>query len=263
MGSRKQPGQGLQALRARAPEGTYVSKSLDARTVVPGQDNVALFRPRRRRGDRYPHRQHGETRQHMEPIGARRTPARPGSRSRPEGALPAMARDLKARDLRRQPPIFGEDADCLHAAESPTQVVGINVLPAGVALQKQPYLQTGTLSLSSTSGEAGRPELTPRAGKGQAGAAPRQALEPGAQSFTWKATDDNDDTLELFALFQGRGGNRTGRCWRRASATRSTLSAGGSARRRLHAQGPGQRQTVQSFRQVPCRRTSFEAVRHQ
>jgi hypothetical protein len=34
---------------------------------------------------------------------------------------------------------------------------------------------------------------------------PRQVLQPGAQSFTWKATDDNDDTLEYSLYFKGDG----------------------------------------------------------
>ena len=29
-------------------------------------------------------------------------------------------------------------------------------------------------------------------------------LQPGAQSFTWKASDDNEDSLEYCSLFQGR-----------------------------------------------------------
>ncbi len=85
------------------------------------------------------------------------------------------------------------------------QVVSINVLPSGVALQKQPYLQTGTLSLSSTSGEAGVPNSPRERGKDKQALPPRQVLEPGAQSFTWKATDDNDDTLEYSLYFRGEG----------------------------------------------------------
>jgi hypothetical protein len=34
---------------------------------------------------------------------------------------------------------------------------------------------------------------------------PRQLLTPGAQSFTWKASDDNDDTLEYSLYFKGDG----------------------------------------------------------
>ena len=34
---------------------------------------------------------------------------------------------------------------------------------------------------------------------------PRQILQPGAQSFTWKATDDNDDSLEYSIYFKGEG----------------------------------------------------------
>ena len=34
---------------------------------------------------------------------------------------------------------------------------------------------------------------------------PRQVLQPGAQSFIWKATDDNDDSLEYSLYFRGDG----------------------------------------------------------
>ena len=85
------------------------------------------------------------------------------------------------------------------------QVVSINVLPAGVALQKQPYLQTSSLSLSSVSGDAGALNSPRERGKDKQALPPRQMLEPGAQSFTWKATDDNDDTLEYSLYFKAEG----------------------------------------------------------
>ena len=85
------------------------------------------------------------------------------------------------------------------------QVVSINVLPSGVALQKQPYLQSGTLSLSASSGEAGALNSPRERGKDKQSIPPRQMLEPGAQSFTWKATDDNEDTLEYSLYFKGEG----------------------------------------------------------
>jgi len=34
---------------------------------------------------------------------------------------------------------------------------------------------------------------------------PRQTLQPGAQSFTWKAADDNDDNMEYAVYFKGEG----------------------------------------------------------
>jgi sugar lactone lactonase YvrE len=85
------------------------------------------------------------------------------------------------------------------------QVVSINVLPFGVALQKQPYLPSATLSLSTSSGEAGAPNSPRERGKDRQPLPPRQVLEPGAQSFSWKATDDNDDTLEYSLYFKSEG----------------------------------------------------------
>ena len=85
------------------------------------------------------------------------------------------------------------------------QVVSINVLPPGIAMQKQPYLQTGALSLSTASGEAGALNSPRERGKDKQALPPRQVLEPGAQSFTWKATDDNEDTLEYSLYFKGEG----------------------------------------------------------
>ena len=85
------------------------------------------------------------------------------------------------------------------------QVVSINVLPSGVTLQKQPYLQTGAMSLSTVSGEAGALNSPRERGKDRQPLPPRQALVPGAQSFTWKATDDNEDTLEYSLYFKSDG----------------------------------------------------------
>jgi sugar lactone lactonase YvrE len=77
------------------------------------------------------------------------------------------------------------------------QVVSINLLPYGVALQKSPSLQTGTLNLNLSSATTDGIALnSPRErGKEKQPLAPRQVLQPGAQAFTWKATDDNDDNL--------------------------------------------------------------------
>ena len=85
------------------------------------------------------------------------------------------------------------------------QVVSINVLPFGVGLQKQPYLPSGTLTLSMSSGEAGALNSPRERRKDRQPLPPRHVLEPGAQSFTWKATDDNDDTLEYSLYFKSEG----------------------------------------------------------
>lgn len=87
------------------------------------------------------------------------------------------------------------------------QVVSIDVLPYGVELQKQPSLTIGSLSLvvPATTPD-GRSLNSPRErGRERQPMAPRQVLQPGAQSFTWKATDDNDDTLEYSLYFKGEG----------------------------------------------------------
>ncbi len=81
------------------------------------------------------------------------------------------------------------------------------MLQSGIALQKTPSLQTGTVSVNLTSsGTDGPPLNAPRErGKEKQPLAPRQIIQPGAQSFTWKATDDNDDALEYSLYFKGDG----------------------------------------------------------
>ncbi len=87
------------------------------------------------------------------------------------------------------------------------QVVSMTVLPSGMALQKTPMLSSGSMSLgvSSTTSD-GRSLNSPRQrGKNDTLLPPRQSLEPGAQSFTWKAEDDNEDTLAYSIYFKGEG----------------------------------------------------------
>jgi hypothetical protein len=86
------------------------------------------------------------------------------------------------------------------------QVVSINVLPSGLALQKSPSLPSGNVTFSSSMGTDGAPLNAPRErGKEKQPLPPRQIVQPGAQSFSWKATDDNDDTLEYSIFFRGEG----------------------------------------------------------
>ncbi len=85
------------------------------------------------------------------------------------------------------------------------QVVSISLLPYGVALQKQPTLPGGTLSLGIATSNTTAPTSPRERGKERQPLAPRQVLQPGAQSLTWKATDDNDDTLEYALYFKGDG----------------------------------------------------------
>ena len=85
------------------------------------------------------------------------------------------------------------------------QVVSITTLPYGVALQKTPSIQTGALNLTATSGEANSLNSPRERAKERQPLSPRQVLQPGAQSFTWKATDDNDDDLVYSIYFRGDG----------------------------------------------------------
>ncbi len=85
------------------------------------------------------------------------------------------------------------------------QVVSINLLPYGVGLQKTPVVSGGMLNLSSGSQE-NAPLNSPRErGKERQPLPPRQVLQPGAQSLTWKATDDNDDNLQYSLYFKSEG----------------------------------------------------------
>jgi len=85
------------------------------------------------------------------------------------------------------------------------QVVSINLLPYGVALQKSISIPTGTLTLPSTGAEGPSLNAPRERGKERLPLPPRQVLQPGAQAFQWKATDDNEDTLEYSLYFKGEG----------------------------------------------------------
>ncbi len=87
------------------------------------------------------------------------------------------------------------------------QVVSINLLPPGVALQKNVVVATGNLNinLSGPSTDSVAFNSPRERGKERQPLPPRQVLQPGAQSLTWKATDDNDDTLEYSLYFKGEG----------------------------------------------------------
>jgi hypothetical protein len=86
------------------------------------------------------------------------------------------------------------------------QVVNIEVLPYGVELQKQSSLTLGITAIVPSTTSDGRSLNAPREhGRERQPLAPRQVLQPGAQSFTWKAVDENDDTLEYSLYFKGEG----------------------------------------------------------
>ncbi|MBM3791638.1 MAG: hypothetical protein FJW35_15005 [Acidobacteria bacterium] len=85
------------------------------------------------------------------------------------------------------------------------QVVSISVLPAGIALQSTPPLPPGSIGMSlSSAGKEGPALNSPRArGRDDQKLAPRQIVQPGAQSVTWKGADENDDDLEFSVYFRG------------------------------------------------------------
>jgi hypothetical protein len=86
-------------------------------------------------------------------------------------------------------------------------VTSIEVLPFGLELQRQPSLSMSGMGLAAPLAMAdGRSLNAPRErGRDRQPMAPRIMLQPGAQSFTWKASDDNDDSLEYFLYFKGEG----------------------------------------------------------
>jgi hypothetical protein len=87
------------------------------------------------------------------------------------------------------------------------QVTSIDALPYGVELQKQASLALSSLSfVTPATTSDGRSLNAPRErSRDRQPLSPRQVLQPGAQAFTWKAVDDNDDTLEYALYFKGDG----------------------------------------------------------
>jgi hypothetical protein len=87
-------------------------------------------------------------------------------------------------------------------------VVSVNVLPYGIAVQPNSSLAGVSIvssSLSNTSADGSSLNSPRERGKERQPLPPRQVLQAGAQSFTWKATDDNDDSLEYSIYFKGEG----------------------------------------------------------
>jgi len=108
----------------------------------------------------------------------------------------------------------GADTDVLERIQIPylqenmrPQVVSITMLNSGIAMQKSPSLSvsTGSFSMAATSSDGQSLNAPRMRGKESNPMPPRQTLQPGAQSFTWKATDDNEDTLEYSVYFKGEG----------------------------------------------------------
>lgn len=83
------------------------------------------------------------------------------------------------------------------------EVESIEVLPYGVELQAQPSLAVGSMNLVTPTTTALSLNAPRERGKERQPLPPRQVLQPGAQSFTWKASDGNDDTLEYALYFKG------------------------------------------------------------
>jgi hypothetical protein len=187
----------------RAPDGTYVSKSLDAKAVASW--GRIMWRYSGSTGVEIATRS-GNT---EKPDSTWSDWSTAYTTSSGQQITSPKARCLQWRATFKRGTAAGDSLDRVQVAylqqNLRPQVVSINVLPTGVAMQKQPYLQTGTLSLSTSSGDAGALNSPRERGKDKQSLPPRQVLEPGAQSFSWKATDDNEDTLEYSLYFKGEG----------------------------------------------------------
>ncbi len=87
------------------------------------------------------------------------------------------------------------------------QVISIKALPYGIELQKTPSALSGASSFTvQATASNGLSLNSPRQqGRETQALPPRQVLRPGAQSFTWDATDDNDDSMEYSIFFKGEG----------------------------------------------------------
>lgn len=85
------------------------------------------------------------------------------------------------------------------------RITSIEVLPYGIEFQRQPSLALGgTALVVPTKTPDGRSLNSPREREsGIPKPDPRQVLQPGAQSFLWKAADDNEDSLEYSLYFKG------------------------------------------------------------
>ncbi|MBN2338207.1 MAG: hypothetical protein JXP48_06670 [Acidobacteria bacterium] len=82
------------------------------------------------------------------------------------------------------------------------RVTELKVLPHGLALEKQPSLASS--GIYSVDVDDGRSLHAPRRrGREDQPLPPRQALEAGVRSFTWKAEDDNGDPLLYSLYFKG------------------------------------------------------------
>ena len=85
------------------------------------------------------------------------------------------------------------------------QILAIEVLAYGIEIQKQPSLALSSATLVTPAKTPdGRSLNAPRErGKNAPELSPRQVLQPGAQSFTWKAVDENQDSVEYSLYFKG------------------------------------------------------------
>ncbi len=85
------------------------------------------------------------------------------------------------------------------------QVANIEVLPYGIEIQKQQALSmSGNAVVVPAKTPDGRSLNSPRErGNNLPKPVSRRVLQQGAQSFTWRATDGNQDTMEYFLYFKG------------------------------------------------------------
>ncbi|MBI4481479.1 MAG: hypothetical protein HY652_01180 [Acidobacteria bacterium] len=86
------------------------------------------------------------------------------------------------------------------------QVQSINILPPSIALQKivvQLPQQGGNPTSSRNSRTNLPPNLRSGLGMPRVNIPPRRVAQPGAQSFTWEATDENQDELTYSIYYKG------------------------------------------------------------
>lgn len=91
----------------------------------------------------------------------------------------------------------------------PPRIVAINILPPGIALQRIPLVAptapSVSISATSTLSGAGTTQTGPSQMPRRFKPAPQQRAQQGAQSFAWKAEDDNDDDLIYSIYFKAEG----------------------------------------------------------
>ena len=179
-----------------------------------GEDFVARRQSRRRKHRAFHEdREHGQGGQLPGAIGARRIP-RPASRSRVRAHAISSGAHL-SRSARPVPARTGMPRRiCWTGFRSPicSRICGLRSrasmsFPTAWSFKSSRRLPASGMSfISPATASDGRSLNAPRErGKDRQPLPPRQVLQPGAQSFTWKASDENEDSLEYSLYFKGEG----------------------------------------------------------